>query len=248
MSSWAALAIKTRRLIILPAAAPPWRSDPLILDLDGDGIETTRISTETSFDHDADGLAERTGWVDKDDGLLVRDRDEDGKITNGNELFGDNTILKTGKRAANGFEALSELDNNKDGVIDANDPAFDELRVWQDANQDAKSSPDELHDLNSLGIKAIKLSSEIVNLPDNKGNTITREGSFVRADDTESTLAEYRLQRNVTHTQENNLIDVPDDIAALPYLDGSGKVSDLQQAMVRDTSGQLNSDFMKLAA
>ncbi|MBU1052980.1 MAG: hypothetical protein KKC46_04020 [Proteobacteria bacterium] len=222
-------------------ALPPRRRDPLILDLDGDGIESTRISTSTHFDHDGDGFAERTGWVDKDDGLLVRDINNDGIINDGSELFGDNTNLETGIKAANGFEALSELDENNDGIIDANDSMFEKLRVWQDINKDCVSSADELHDLNSLGIKAIKLDSEVVNLPDGEGNTITREGTFVRTDDSENTIAEYGLKTNVTHTRDVNLVDIPDEIAVLPDLEGSGKVSDLHQAMVKDASGNLKS-------
>jgi RTX calcium-binding nonapeptide repeat (4 copies)/Lipase (class 3) len=66
-----------------------YRDDPLILDLDGDGIETSSVSQSSAFfDMDGDGFAEKTAWVDADDGLLVMDRDGDGRITDVNELFG----------------------------------------------------------------------------------------------------------------------------------------------------------------
>ena len=94
------------------------RKDPLILDLDGDGIETTDLCHDAFFDHDKDGLAESTSWVSKDDGLLVMDRNGDGMINDSGELFGDQTILETGVLASNGFEALAELDTNGDGKID----------------------------------------------------------------------------------------------------------------------------------
>ncbi len=79
--------------------------DPLVLDLDGDGVETTTLSKTTiggvNFNLDAKGLAEKTGWVGKDDGLLVRDLDGDGQITSGRELFGNHALLQSGKAAAN---------------------------------------------------------------------------------------------------------------------------------------------------
>ncbi|QMT36517.1 hypothetical protein [Neisseria wadsworthii] len=73
-------------------------TDPLTLDLDGDGIETvgTNAYKGALFDHDKDGIQTATGWVASDDGFLVIDRNEDGIINNGNELFGDNYTLKDG--------------------------------------------------------------------------------------------------------------------------------------------------------
>jgi len=216
------------------AIAPIPRRDPLIMDLDGDGIETTRINTSTYFDYDANGFAERTAWVGKDDGMLVMDKNGDGIINNGRELFGDQTVLKNGRLASNGFEALADLDVNKDGVIDAADTGFDQLRVWRDANGDAISTSDELHDLYSLGIKEIRLVSQVVNTSDGKGNTVVRTGSFILADNTERTIAEYQLERNVTHTVATDVATVSDDIALLPDLAGSGKVMDLRQALQKE--------------
>ena len=77
--------------------------DPLSLDLDDDGIiETTAIEglNSTLFDHNNDGIRTATGWVSADDGLLVLDRNGDGVINHGGELFGDNTLLKDGSLAA----------------------------------------------------------------------------------------------------------------------------------------------------
>ena len=78
--------------------------EPLTLDLDGDGIETVAINTNNPilFDHDADGVKTATGWVGPDDGLLVLDRNNNGAIDNGRELFGDSTQLSSGGNAADG--------------------------------------------------------------------------------------------------------------------------------------------------
>ena len=80
------------------------RVDPLILDLDGDGIvNTTGLKAGTYFDYDGNGFAELTGWVGQGDGLLVWDRNGNGVIDDGTELFGDNTLLANGMRAASSF-------------------------------------------------------------------------------------------------------------------------------------------------
>ncbi len=75
------------------------KPDPLTLDLDGDGIETVRANGYQGalFDHNKDGIQTATGWVAADDGFLVIDRNEDGIINNGNELFGDNYTLSDGQ-------------------------------------------------------------------------------------------------------------------------------------------------------
>ena len=120
--------------------------DPLVLDLDGDGIEALAINPANPvlFDHNGDNIKTATGWIKADDGIVVLDRNNNGLIDSGRELFGDNTVLTRGPRAgqlaANGFEALANLDLNNDGQLDALDAAYIELRMWQDTNQDGISS------------------------------------------------------------------------------------------------------------
>ena len=88
------------------------QASPLVVDLDGDGIETLGTDAGVYFDHANDGFAENTGWVDKDDGLLVRDINNNGKIDDGTELFGNNSVLSSENKATNGFDALADLDTN----------------------------------------------------------------------------------------------------------------------------------------
>jgi len=124
----------------------PHTKDPLILDLNGDGITTTALTNEGLwFDQDNNGFAERTGWIGTGDGLLVMDRNGNGIIDDGTELFGNQAILSNGKTAQNGFEALAELDSNHDGKIDAADSAFSQLRVWEDYTGDGLCFSEELH-------------------------------------------------------------------------------------------------------
>lgn len=97
---------------------------PLVVDLDGDGVETVGTNKKIFFDHDGNGFAESSGWVGKDDGLLVRNINGNGQIDDGTELFGNNSVLSSGEKAANGFEALKDLDSNNDGVFNNQDTAW----------------------------------------------------------------------------------------------------------------------------
>ena len=101
----------------------PVYRDPLTLDLDGDGIETiaASVTNPVLFDHDGDGLKTGTGWISPDDGFLVMDRNNNGVIDSGRELFGDSTLLYTGGAAADGFAALAQEDTNQDGVVNSLD-------------------------------------------------------------------------------------------------------------------------------
>ena len=120
------------------------RRDPLALDLDGDGIETRGADGQVVFDHNNDGVKTGTGWLRPDDGWLVLDRNSNGTIDNGGELFGVDTVKSDGTKATDGFDALSDLDSNDDGVFDAKDTRFADVRVWRDLNQDGVSQSNEL--------------------------------------------------------------------------------------------------------
>lgn len=115
--------------------------DPLVLDLDGDGLELTGASGNVLFDHNADGIRTGTGWARADDGFLVRDLNGNGRIDSGRELFGVDTLKRNGQFASQGFEALADLDVNGDGQITSADAAWAQLQVWRDANQDGISHP-----------------------------------------------------------------------------------------------------------
>ena len=218
------------------------RVDPLILDLNGDGLATTNLDqSDVYFDLDSNGFAERTAWIDANDGLLVLDRDGDGKITNGQELFGDQTLLSNGTRATSGFEALREFDDNKDGKIDASDIVYLKLKVWQDLNRDGVSQAEEMKSLADVGIKAINLNSTVTGAADAMGNIQRRLGSFVKTDGSDGQIGEYLLNRDTVGSRDTfgDSVAIPDDIAALPDLQGAGNVSSLRIAMAKDESGQL---------
>jgi Ca2+-binding RTX toxin-like protein len=214
---------------------------PIVLDLDGDGVETTGVKSGAFFDHDGNGFAEQTAWVKADDGLLVFDKNGNGTIDNGLELFGDHTLLADGTRAANGFQALAELDGNADGKIDAGDAAYADLKIWQDADGDGYSTPGELRTLSELGIAAIDTGFTQSALVDANGNAHQQAGSYQKTDGSTGIATDVWFRADKMFSITAEMLDVPADIAALPDLQGSGNVHGLHQAMVRDTSGQLQS-------
>ncbi|MGH8655473.1 MAG: calcium-binding protein [Gammaproteobacteria bacterium] len=218
---------------------PPGRIDPLILDLDGDGIETTNVTNGVYFDHDGNGFEEQSAWVESDDGLLAWDRNGDGHINDGKELFGDQTILQDGTRAANGFQAIAEWDDNADGKIDASDVIWANLKIWQDTDGDGYTLAGELKSLSDFAVQAINLGHTTTNTTEAQGNIQARLGSFTKTDGTAGQMGDYLLDRNTTYTLAQEWLDVPEDIAALADLKGYGNVYDLHQAMVRDVSGTL---------
>lgn len=209
--------------------------DPLALDLDGDGLETT--GGGVLFDHNADGVRTGTAWLQADDAWLVLDRNGNAEIDSGRELFGVDTVKQNGQLAQNGFDALQELDTNQDGKVDALDPVFTQLRLWRDFNQDGQASSEELSTLAEHGIIAINTGSTAVHIELEHGNVQSAIGSFTRSDSTQGGLgntegltANLDLQTNLF--QRKFVDDIPLTPAAelLPELRGSGMVRDLREA------------------
>ncbi|MBX7490858.1 hypothetical protein [Helicobacter turcicus] len=94
--------------------------DPLVIDYDGNGTELSDVKMH--FDLDSDGTPNQIATLKKGSGFLALDKNNDGKINDGNELFGT--------KSGDGFKDLSIYDSNKDGKIDKEDPIYDKLRIW----------------------------------------------------------------------------------------------------------------------
>ena len=222
---------------------------PIILDLDGGGISNSGIEPgyPILFDHDGDGLRNATGWVGAGEAIVVRDLNGNGTIDSGRELFGDNTLLtrgpKAGQRAADGFEALADLDSNNDGQFNAADAAFASVKLWKDANQNGISEAVELFTFAQLGVQGIKVAgkkdgtalTDALGAP--TGNTQTLVGSFTWATGGSGQAGTTALASDLTFTTNafcRRFSDdpTPTEVAlALPSMQGSGLVRDLRAAI-----------------
>ena len=209
----------------------PVKIDPLLIDLDGDGIETTTVSRGTYFDHQSDGFAEASAWVGEDDGILAFDKNNNGFIDNGNEIFGDNYIKSDGTKATSGFDALSDFDSNNDGVINALDEKFSQLKILK--------GDDSLITLEQAGIVSINLNSSASNQVDENGNTQLSSGTYTKSDGTTGQIGDYYLQNDKKDSFATEWVEVPEDVLQLPDIKGQGTVYSLHQAIARDTSGEL---------
>jgi len=217
------------------------RIDPLVFDLGGDGITTVSLEESNAFfDLDNNGFAEKTSWVSAKEGLLAYDKNGDGIINGGNELFGDRTLMKDGKTlASSGFVALAEYDDNKDGKIDSNDVIYALLRIWQDSDGDGIASAGELRRLVDLGIVSIGLSYSNTGVTDSANNIQVRAGTFTLTDGSSRAVGEYLLNRNPVHSVDSSPIEISDSVALLPNVQGAGNVGSLHKAIMRDKSGSL---------
>ena len=208
----------------------PPRTDPLVLDLDNDGIETIGIGgTVVVFDHNADGIRTGTGWVKSDDGFLVLDRNDNGTIDSGRELFGVDTMKSNGALATNGFEALSELDSNGDQVFDQNDAEFAHVQVWRDFNQNGISTANELFSLSELGIVSFNLNATTQNVNLGNGNVQTASAAHLTVDGTGQT-GNLDLANNPFYREFVDTIPPTEQALNLPDNKGSGWVRDLREA------------------
>jgi Ca2+-binding RTX toxin-like protein len=222
---------------------------PLILDLDGlNGVETLGKTSGIHFDHDGNKFAEQSGWVGQNDGMLVWDKNGNGQIDNGTELFGNNTALKNGSKADNGFTALADLDSNKDGKVDANDAASRQLRVFKDANSNGVVDAGELLTLAQAGVKSLNTGYTTQAVTDANGNQHLQAGSFTTTSGQNRAMDDVWFAVDTARTVDKDLVAVNSTIAALPDLAGFGNVHTLHQAMARDASGKLQALVQQYAA
>jgi hypothetical protein len=140
-------------------------SDPLVVDLDGDGIELLPIHKGVNFDLWS-SREQAMAWPSGDDGFLAMDRNGNGMIDNGSELFGN-----INGDYVDGFAQLAVLDTNKDGALTAEDDAFDRLVVWNDSDVNAKTSAGELLSMADLQIVSLPVQGRKVDLQ-SAGNPI----------------------------------------------------------------------------
>ena len=182
--------------VTITAAAPP-----VVLDLDGDGVEFVSSAAGVRFDYDGDGHAELTAWVGPDDGLLVLDRNGDGRINEGSELvFAEKGLTDLQGLAAN-------YDSNGDGQFNGSDAEFSSFGVWRDANCNGVTDPGELQTLTEAGIVSIGLVSDSRGYVTAEGQVIVRgEALYLRSDGSTARLADAAFATNFANDAQRALL------------------------------------------
>ena len=223
--------------------------DPLALDLNGDG--KIGISPAPNggayFDHNGDGVSHRSSWISKEDGILAYDRNGNGKIDDGGELFGNFTQIKdkdgNQRLAKDGYEALKEFDSNNDGLIDNKDDKFKDLKIWQDANSNGISDEGELKSLDELGIASLSLNHNEVNEDLGGGNTLSLKGSYIKKDGTAHSMGDLNFNVDTINSKFKDGAPLSSEDMARANIKGFGLLRDLRSAAAlnKDLAAALDS-------
>ncbi len=154
-------------------------STPLVIAFGGERV--TFSASSAPFDINGRSSV-TTDWPTASTPWLAVDRNGNGAIDGGAELFGSATILSSGEQAANGFQALAELDLDGDGKLTAADPGFSGLLLWSDLNADRSSTPDELVPAAARGIVSVELAYTKGAICDARRNCEVERASVTIAD------------------------------------------------------------------
>lgn len=146
---------------------------PLLVAFDDTEVQMSPAAAEAaSFELGRASSCDAADWPHAATPWLAWDRDGSGAIEGGHELFGTATRVAPGRWADDGFAALSTVDADGNGRIDADDPAYAALRLWTDRDGDRRSSPDELITLRDAGIDALPLAYVVDEHCDARGNCL----------------------------------------------------------------------------
>lgn len=182
-TSASAVSIEQGSLSISSGEQEVQQSDPLALDLDGNGLTTSGVENGILFDIDGDGTKEKTSFISGGDAFLAYDKNGNGVIDNGKELFGDSNGYQ------HGFAELAAYDDNKDGKIDAADAIYDKLQLLS-IDQEGKQ---KLENLNQSKVASINLDYTEPHQAINQYDSIAQLGEFTYKDGTKGQAGDLLL-------------------------------------------------------
>lgn len=176
---------------------------PIVLDLDGDGLDLVSVDTSQVVSRLDSGNLARVGWVGPSDGMLVVDRNGDGRIDRLSEI----SFLQDAKDAKTDLDGLRTWDSNGDGKLSALDKRWGELKIWTDLNQNGRSTKKELRTLEEAGVTEISLKGQGTGYDATMGrdNFVHNTMSFTRADGSVGDAYDVQLARKLL--QERDLTE-----------------------------------------
>jgi hypothetical protein len=220
------------------AWAPPGYTPPVVLDMDGDGVELVSLDASTvKFRAEPQGELRRTGWVGADDALLALDRDGDGAITSAAEI----SFIADQPGAKSDLEGLAAFDTDADGYFDRDDARFNEFVLWRDKNQDGISQAEELSSLSEQGIDGIRLARTPTGatLFGAEDNVITATSDYLRNDGTTGDVGDVVLV--FEQPIEGDSAAVPSFDHEAPSAQGDSDIGEVDRSAEDSTSAQGNS-------
>jgi hypothetical protein len=164
------------------------QSDPLVLDVDGDGIELTGVDFGVRFDIAVTGQDAVTSFATGGDAFLAMDRNGNGRIDDGRELFGDQN------GASDGFMELAKYDGNADGVIDASDVVFKTLRLLDMVSTATGAVVQRLRTLQECDVASIMTGASYREYGTCSGDRIVGDSSFVRGNGSTGVIVDAMLR------------------------------------------------------
>ncbi|HEX7155313.1 MAG TPA: hypothetical protein VF618_27855 [Thermoanaerobaculia bacterium] len=145
---------------------------PIVINMERGGYRLSDAADPVEFDLTAEGIPERITWTSRGAAMafLALDRNGNEVVDDGSELFGNYTRKSDGTAADNGFDALSDLDGDGNGQVDADDAKWGLLLLWTDTNHNGRSEPHEVVRLASSDITALGLRYKATHRHDRAGN------------------------------------------------------------------------------
>jgi trimeric autotransporter adhesin len=202
--------------------------DPVILNLKGQTVQTTALTGSTTyFDMQNNGQKVQTGWATAGEGILVYDPTGKDSVAQDSDLVA-------------GFSMLDSLDSNHDGVLNASDAGWSDIKVWVDQNGSGNSTPDSLYSMAQLGITSINLNALAV-AQNSNGNTILADSTFTFADGTTGDIAGVDLVSNPsavepqTSASDANLNSLVQAMSAIAPSASVGSTSLTHEAFIPHT-------------